>query len=388
MMPTDDHGHDGHDASANAGGDAEMTESRYDEAGGDPEPSRGGDEAGGDTEPSRGGDEAATPTRTTFMSYLQSPIVNLLVGQGDEQQLMSAHQALLVESPFFESACRSFVEDGSVGCPPPPPTPAVHGLALTRARQPRQIELLDEDVNSVGSFLEYLYTGEYFPKKLAGQRVLESDPSLPKVDDTGVHLLKHARLYTLAEKLGMASLKSLAGSKIHCVNSTVKGELTYARYVYTHTSADDNAVRAPIASFWATRSHTLRAEAEDEFKSLCLEHPQFGYDVLSASAPVAARPCACAGANVAQRACSTRSSSGSAPTRCTRRRAPAHASARGRAAAASRRRRRAPGRGGPVAARGCTSRFFPRRRRPGGGGGVVNAGCGVCVCVCDFVAWV
>lgn len=29
------------------------------------------------------------------------------------------------------------------------------------------------------------------------------------------------------------------------------------------------------------RSHTLRAEAEEEFKSLCLEFPQFGYDVLS-----------------------------------------------------------------------------------------------------------
>lgn len=40
-------------------------------------------------------------------------------------------------------------------------------------------------------------------------------------------------------------------------------------------------MRAPIASFWATRSHTLRSEAEDEFKSLCLEYPQFGYDVLS-----------------------------------------------------------------------------------------------------------
>jgi hypothetical protein len=35
----------------------------------------------------------------------------------------------------------------------------------------------------------------------------------------------------------------------------------------------------------ATRSHTLRAEAEDEFKALCLEFPQFGYDVLSELIP-------------------------------------------------------------------------------------------------------
>lgn len=104
---------------------------------------------------------------------------------------------------------------------------------------------------------------------------------MPKVDDTGVHLLKHARVYTLAEKFGVPELKKLSSSKIHCIDSTAKGEIEYARYVYAHTTNDDSKVRAPIASFWATRSHTLRAEAEDEFKALCLEYPQFGYDVLS-----------------------------------------------------------------------------------------------------------
>lgn len=104
---------------------------------------------------------------------------------------------------------------------------------------------------------------------------------MPKVDDTGVHLLKHARVYTLAEKFGVPDLKKLSSSKIHCIDSTAKGEIEYAKYVYAHTTNDDTKVRAPIASFWATRSHTLRAEAENEFKSLCLEFPQFGYDVLS-----------------------------------------------------------------------------------------------------------
>lgn len=148
-------------------------------------------------------------------------------------------------------------------------------------RQPRTIELLDDSVESVGSFLEFLYTGEYFPKKIPQQRTLEHDPSAPSVDDTGDQLLKHARVYTLAEKFGVHALRTLASSKIHCVNSTAKGEIAYARYVYAYTSADDTTVRAPIASFWATRSHTLRSEAEAEFKSLCLEYPQFGYDVLS-----------------------------------------------------------------------------------------------------------
>lgn len=147
--------------------------------------------------------------------------------------------------------------------------------------QPRQIELPQDDMDAVGCFLEYLYTGDYFPKKIPGQRTLETDPSIPKVDESGEQLLKHARVYTLAEKFQVPNLRTLASSKIHCVNSTAKGEIAYARYVYAYTSEADSTVRAPVANFWANRSHTLRAEAEPEFRALCLEYPQFGYDVLS-----------------------------------------------------------------------------------------------------------
>ncbi|CAH0052555.1 unnamed protein product [Clonostachys solani] len=203
-------------------------------------------------------DSAVAPARPTFASYLMSPIVYLIVGS-EEAVTLTVHQDLLTQSPHFQEACNMFIDDGSI----------------------RQIELPDESIEAVGCFLEFLYTGEYFPKKLPGQRVLESDPSLPTVDDSGDQLLKHARVYTIAEKYGVDKLKTLASSKIHCVNSTAKGEIAYARYVYGYTRIDDSHMRAPIASFWATRSHTLRSEAEEEFKSLCLEYPQFGYDVLT-----------------------------------------------------------------------------------------------------------
>ncbi|KAK2057877.1 hypothetical protein LY76DRAFT_646623 [Colletotrichum caudatum] len=206
-----------------------------------------------------GGESDPVEPRTTFVSYLSSPVVTLLVGQGDAETIVTAHQALLIQSPYFKEACAQFSDDGS----------------------PRQIELSGEDIDAVGCFLEFLYTGEYFPRKVAGTRTLESDPATPEVDSDGSQLLKHARVYTLAEKFGMPALRSLASSKIHCVNSTAKGEIAYARYVYAYTSKDDTTIRAPVASFWATRSHTLRAEAEEEFRSLCLEHPQFGYDVLT-----------------------------------------------------------------------------------------------------------
>ncbi|KAI8671784.1 BTB domain-containing protein [Fusarium keratoplasticum] len=245
-MPTDEH----NEESAEPTGDVDMTETQNTQDGEEQENPNGSELPFADT-------EIAEP-RVTFANYLMSPIVTLLIGSGD-QSILTAHQGLLAQSPYFKEICDRFVEDGS----------------------PRQIELPDYDIDTVGSFLEFLYTGEYFPKKLPGQRVLESDPSIPSVDNSGDQLLKHARIYTLAEKFGVLGLKTLASSKIHCVNSTAKGEIAYARYVYAYTSTDDTTVRAPIASFWATRSHTLRAEAEDEFKALCLEHPQFGYDVLT-----------------------------------------------------------------------------------------------------------
>ncbi|RKU47793.1 hypothetical protein DL546_006943 [Coniochaeta pulveracea] len=219
------------------------------------------DPATGDNLPFAEGapEDAPPPPRVSFMQYLTSPVVTLLVGSGDNETILTAHQSLLTQSPFFAEACAEFANDGS----------------------PRQIELTNDDAEAVGCFLEFLYTGEYFPRKLANSRELESDPSLPKVDDTGDQLLKHARVYTLAEKFGLEKLKNLAASKIHRVSSTAKGEIAYARYVYQYTPKDDTTIRAPIANFWAMRSHTLRAEAEEEFKSLCLEFPQFGYDVLT-----------------------------------------------------------------------------------------------------------
>jgi len=195
--------------------------------------------------------ESLIEPRTSFSSYLQSPIISISVGSGPAATTLTAHTALLAQASFFAT----------------PPTEA--------------IDLATEDPAAVGSFLEYLYTGEYFPRKLAGQRTLERDVTIPAVDDSGAQLLRHARVYTLADRWGVGPLKALAISKIHCIESTARGEIAYARYVYAHTKPDDGVVRAPVANYWATRSHSLRAEADEEFRALCLEFPQFGYDVLS-----------------------------------------------------------------------------------------------------------
>lgn len=171
---------------------------------------------------------------------------------------MTAHKAIVEQSLFLKEQISSQADDDLV------------------------VYLPEESLDAVGCFLPYQYTGEYFPRRLTNiPDGLEPDPSIPAVDDTGDQLLKHARVYTLAEKLGLPELKTLAHSKIHRINSTAVGEIAYARFVYGNTPTNDYIIRKPVAAFWATRSHVLRHEAEAEFKAMCLEFPQFGFDVLS-----------------------------------------------------------------------------------------------------------
>jgi hypothetical protein len=204
--------------------------------------------------------------QTIFLDYLKSPIVELSVGgasdnptDSEEPTLLTAHQAILTVSPYFASALAD-LDEGA----------------------PLHVSLPTESLDAIICFLQYQYTGEYFPRRLPSvPDGLEADPSLPSIDNTGAQLLKHARVYTLAEKLGLPSLKTLAHSKIHRINSTAVGEIAYARYVYGNTAADDVTIRRPVAAFWATRSHVLRHEAGSEFMQMCLEFPQFGFDVLT-----------------------------------------------------------------------------------------------------------
>lgn len=65
-----------------------------------------------------GPEDALAAPRTTFIQYLTSPVVTLLVGHGDNETILTAHQSLLTQSPFFAEACAEFANDGSVRCPP------------------------------------------------------------------------------------------------------------------------------------------------------------------------------------------------------------------------------------------------------------------------------
>ncbi|CAG8232627.1 unnamed protein product [Penicillium nalgiovense] len=186
-----------------------------------------------------------------FLDFLTSPIVEIIVGEGDDETVMTAHQSLLMEAPLLAE----FVNN-------------------LEASRPRRITLAEEDVDAFGCFLQFQYTRDY--------TVIRTEtPGETAADKSGDELLRHARVYTLAEKLGLPNLQRIAHAKIHKVQSSPSAELSYARYVYTHTPAADTTIRKPVATYWANQSHVLRQEVGDDFKKLCIEVPEFSFDVLT-----------------------------------------------------------------------------------------------------------
>lgn len=55
------------------------------------------------------------PSRVTYIQYLKSPIITLLVGHGEDQALLTAHEALLTQSPWFAETCAKFSNEVAVG---------------------------------------------------------------------------------------------------------------------------------------------------------------------------------------------------------------------------------------------------------------------------------
>ncbi|KGO65016.1 hypothetical protein PITC_042350 [Penicillium italicum] len=186
-----------------------------------------------------------------FLDFLTSPIVEIIVGKGDDETVMTAHQSLLVEAPLLADLIKKFEASG-----------------------PRRISLPEEDVDAFSCFLQFQYTHDYTVVQTETPRETSEDKSSDE-------LLRHARIYTLAEKLGLPTLQRIAHGKIHKVQSSPGAELSYARYVYTHTPATDTTIRRPVATYWANQSHVLRQEVGNDFKKLCIEVPEFSFDVLT-----------------------------------------------------------------------------------------------------------
>lgn len=106
-------------AASTATGDVEMAEgSAATTANPGGESSAAADNQNGNALPfAEGGPDDPPASRITFLQYLTSPIVTLLIGSGETETILTAHQGLLVQSPYFAEACGEFADDGSVCIP-------------------------------------------------------------------------------------------------------------------------------------------------------------------------------------------------------------------------------------------------------------------------------
>jgi hypothetical protein len=50
----------------------------------------------------------------TPSSFLKSPIVEIAIGEGDKQTILTAHQTLLIESPLLSKFVNKFEASGPV----------------------------------------------------------------------------------------------------------------------------------------------------------------------------------------------------------------------------------------------------------------------------------
>ena len=94
----------------------ENVEEVVDSQAGDVEMGGDGATEAGDARPSEPSLEGTVPDepsvpRVSFAQYLNSPIVSLMVGSGENESVLTAHQGLLAKSPFFASLFRASSAD-------------------------------------------------------------------------------------------------------------------------------------------------------------------------------------------------------------------------------------------------------------------------------------
>lgn len=205
------------------------------------------------------------------------PIVTMVVGW--EKRYFAAHEDVLSQSPWFHAALQ---ED-----------------FLLDSRNAKQLYLPDEEPEILSCVLEFLYTGDYYPRLLRGRRKhswkLENAQDLrgtggrgssePTIFHFGLgaEVLRDTVVYCAAEKYGLERLKSLSLRKQGLQSGiAIDVILRSARYAYDHTPDTEYRLRSHYLEMIIktrqlfARSGTMQMEMEaggalffDLFVSMC-----------------------------------------------------------------------------------------------------------------------
>lgn len=170
-------------------------------------------------------------------SSITSPIVTLVVGS--DQRVFAAHEDVLSLSPYFAAALKGqFLETSA-----------------------KQVDLPDEEPETLSCMLEFLYKGDYFPRLLHNKRrdswELENAQDVYRTGGRGSSeavmfhtgangdILRDTVIYCAAEKYGLEELKRLALRKQGLQSGIpVDVILRSARYAYENTPDSESRLRA------------------------------------------------------------------------------------------------------------------------------------------------
>lgn len=171
-------------------------------------------------------------------------MVKVLVGG---KNTFYAHEGILSKSAFFERALNGGFKEATT----------------------REVLLPDDEPEIFSSVLEYLYGEEYAPrlkfhktvKVLSGCKshsYVDSNfqtlpcifGSSPKYDDIASAALRHAKIYCLADKLGLKALQALVITKLRLCGPLVGVDfLAVASYLMQNSSDSDGSLGVFLSSF-------------------------------------------------------------------------------------------------------------------------------------------
>jgi hypothetical protein len=261
-----------------------------------------------------------------------SPIVTLTVGK--EGRIFAAHEDVLCQAPFFESACRGHPKN-------------FKNVVSSGGNQLKRLHLPEEEPEVFSAVLEYLYKGDYYPRLLPGKNrdsweledgvrgglatasPLLSEPATPKINnnnnnnnnnnsassspnpaasrpeatvyisDLDQHILRDTAVYCAAERFGLDELKRLSLRKQGLQSGIdVATILRSAQFAYANTPDSDSRLRAHYLALIIRcrrtfkRSGTLQTEMErggsklyfDLFVAMC-NHLDDVIDVSNSRSP-------------------------------------------------------------------------------------------------------
>lgn len=205
------------------------------------------------------------------------PMVTMVVGR--EERYFAAHEDILSRSPWFRAVLQEEFPRDATGA--------------------KQLQLPDEEPEILSCILEYLYTGDYYPRLIHGKGrhswELENAQDIHKtggrgsseptifLPSVGAEILRDTVVYCAAETYGLDELKSLALRKQGLQSGLpIDVILRSARYTYDHTPDTEYRLRAHyLAMIIKTRklfarSGTMQMEMEaggalffDLFVAMC-----------------------------------------------------------------------------------------------------------------------